>query len=359
MKIESIDVNASIEKVKEMLDKEKQISPALKAAIQILIFIVSILVNRLKLNSSNSSKPPSTDPNRKRKARNCTGKKQGGQNGHKGARLEKVKNPDIVKILKVNKKSIPPGEYHEVGFECRQVIDIEINRIVTEYRAQILEDANGKKYVACFPNGITSDIQYGNNAKAHSTYMSQFQLLPYNRIQDYFTEQMNVPISAGSIFNFNKEAYNLLEAFDGIAKQKLIESYINNADETGININGKRQWLHLVSNKLWTYYFPHEKRGSEAMNAIGIIPNFFGILCHDHWKPYYSYKCSHALCNAHHIRELERSMEQENQKWAAQMKDLLLKANEETTNAGGVLSAEKIQDYREKYRVRWTPKSRQ
>ena len=78
-------------------------------------------------------------------------------------------------------------------------MDIEIKRAVTEYRAQILEDDNGKKYIASFPKGITSDIQYGNNAKAHSTYMSQFQMVPYNRIQDYFAEQMNVPINPGSI----------------------------------------------------------------------------------------------------------------------------------------------------------------
>ena len=128
-------------------------------------------------------------------------KNPGGQNGHKGSRLEKVKKPDIVKILKVDKKSIPPGKYREVGFECRQVVDIEIKKIVKEYRAQILENDKGQKYVASFPKGIVSDIQYGNSLKAHSVYMSQFQLLPYKRIQDYFTEQMNIPLSAGSIFN--------------------------------------------------------------------------------------------------------------------------------------------------------------
>ena len=122
------------------------------------------------------------------------------------------------------------------------------------------------------------------------------------------------------------------------------------ADETGINITGKRNWLHLASNRLWTYFYPHKKRGSEAINDIGIIPGFSGVLCHDHWKPYYNYKCLHSLCNAHHIRELERSIEQDNHKWALQMKDLLIEANQEKTNDGGALSEEKGNEYRKRYR---------
>lgn len=240
MKIESIDINASIDRVRKMMEREKRLPGSLKAAIEILILLVTILANRLKLNSSNSSKPPSMDPNRKRKSK-TNGKKQGGQNGHKGVCLERVKNPDIVKVLKVDKKLIPTGRYREVGFECRQVIDIKIKKVVTEYRAQILEDPHGKKYVASFPQGITSDIQYGNSIKAHAVYMSQFQLLPYNRIQDYFSEQMKIPISSGTIFNFNQEAYERLEGFDKAAKNKLLQAEVNHADETGTNINGERQ----------------------------------------------------------------------------------------------------------------------
>jgi transposase len=349
MKIESIDIDQTISDAKKVIEEAK-LPFSVKAVFQVLILLINILINRLKLNSSNSSKPPSMDPNRKRKQKLNDTNKRGGQAGHKGSRLEKVKNPDIIKVLKVDKKSIPPGKYQEVGFESRQVVDIEIKKIVTEYRAQILEDAKGRRYVDPFPQGILSDIQYGDSVKAHSVYMSQFQLLPYNRIQDYFFEQMKIPISAGTIFNFNHEAYDLLKTFDEAAKKKLIHSPVNHADETGININGKRKWLHLVSNKLWTYFYPHEKRGSEAMNYIGIIPNFCGILCHDHWKPYYKYKCLHALCNAHHIRELERAIEQDNQKWAVEMKDFLVKANDEIAKNTKVLLAKEINEYREKYR---------
>ena len=348
MKVNAIDIDEVICKAKECLEKETQLSGSFKAVIQLLILLIGMLAGRLKLNSSNSSKPPSMDPNRKRKSEN-SGKKPGGQKGHKGTRLEKVANPDIIKILEVDKNTLPPGKYQEKGFECRQVVNIEIKKVVTEYRAQILEDAKGKKYIAPFPQGVNSDIQYGNSIKAHSVYLSQFQLLPYNRIAEYF-EGQGIFLSPGSIFNFNQEAFELLKIFDGIAKKHLINSAVLHSDETGVNINGKREWLHLASNPLWTYYYPHGKRGSEAMDAIGILPNFSGVLCHDHWKPYYKYKCFHALCNAHHLRELERVIEIDKHKWAQQMQDLLVQANEEVTKSGGSLSFERSEEYRKKYR---------
>lgn len=350
MKIESIDVNASVQKVKELLKTETNISSALKFTVEVLITIISLLMHRLNLNSSNSSKPPSQDPNRKRKQK--TGdKKKGGQNGHTGYRLEKVKNPDRIKILKIDKTTLPPGEYKEVGFESRQVINIEIKKSVTEYRAQILEDTKGTRYTASFPEGVTNDIQYGNSIKAHAVYMSQFQLLPYNRIQDHFIEQMNIPMSAGSIFNFNQEAYEGLQHFEGLVKEKLRQSEILHSDETGINIDGKRKWLHVASNNLWTYFYPHDKRGSEAMDDIGILPDFSGILCHDHWKSYYNYKCSHSLCNAHHLRELERAIEQDGQTWAKEMQEFLLSTNEFVIKSGGALSAEVSEIKRQEYKA--------
>ena len=73
------------------------------------------------------------------------------------------------------------------------------------------------------------------------------------------------------------------------------------------------------------------------MDEIGILPKFNGILCHDHWWPYYSYKCDHALCNAHHLRELERAIEQDHQVWGSQMKALLIDINQAVGKAQGAL----------------------
>lgn len=86
------------------------------------------------------------------------------------------------------------------------------------------------------------------------------------------------------------------------------------------------------------------------MNETGILPRFTGILCHDHWKPYYTYTCTHALCNAHHLRELERAWEQDGQAWAKEMKALLEAMSQAVTDAGGVLTPVEAERYRKRYR---------
>ncbi len=207
MTIESIDIEATIEKVQDLIRQDKQMSAAAKSMFELLILVIILLANRLSLNSTNSSKPTASDPNRKKRPKRKTGKKAGGQKGHVGTTLKKVDDPDKVEVIKIDRRNLPAGQYRQVGFDSRQVFDIDISRVVTEYRAQILEDAKGNRFVASFPEGVTKAVQYGTGIKAHSVYMSQFQLVPYNRIQDYFADQLHIPISEGSIFNFNKEAF--------------------------------------------------------------------------------------------------------------------------------------------------------
>lgn len=297
-------------------------SPALKSALDILLVLVAIMVDRLTLNSRNSSKPPSLDPNREkdRKKRKSL-KKPGGQKGQAGTTLEKVDSPDEVKAIKVDRRTLPRGrKYRDVGAESRQVIEIEVSRFVIEYQAQILEDDQGNRFVAPLPDGVVRPVQYGHSVKSHAVYMSLFQLLPYDRIQDHFSDQKEIPISAGTVFNFNKAAYQKLEGFGEWAKNTLAAGDLAHADETGINIDGRRHWLHCASNAAVTLFYSHAKRGTEAMDEARVLPSFRGVLCHDHWKPYYRYDCTHALCNAHHLRELERAWEQDQQEWAREMK---------------------------------------
>ena len=217
------------------------------------------------------------------------------------------------------------------------MIDIEFVKKVTEYQAQILEDQKGKRFVATFPTEVTKAVQYGADLKAHAVYLSQYQLLPYNRRQEHFFDQLKIPLSQGSLVNFNKQAFEQLLEFNTIAKKVLSQSTKLHVDETGINIDGKRRWLHCASNTQWTHFTPHAKRGVEAMEAAGILPDFKGVLCHDHWKPYYRFKnCQHALCNAHHLRELTRAHEQDKQVWAVKLKVFLELANRTVQKAGGL-----------------------
>ena len=350
MTVDNINVEETVKRVTDLIAQEKDLSPALKASLEVLILLVSILINRLGLNSRNSSKPPVTDPHRKKRTRAGNGRKPGGQPGHAGKTLQQVAVPDIVTPIPVDRTLLPPGQYRMVGQEVRQVIDLDISTVVTEYQAEILEDQHGKKYVAPFPEGVTRPVQYGIGVKAHAVYMSQYQMIPYNRIEEQFLDQMLMPISTGSIVNFNQDAYARLEYFDIWVKEQLFFSSLVHLDETGVNVGGVRNWLHNTSNDRFSYFYPHQKRGGAALDEIGILPSYQGILCHDHWKPYFNYGLTHALCNAHHLRELTRAWEQDRQQWARQMHELLLEINTAVENAGGCLDPPSSELYRKRYR---------
>ncbi len=355
MKLTKVNVTKTIADATDLLEQEKGMSPALKTMFQLLLTLITLLAERLSLNSSNSSKPPSTDPNRKKKKKDNDGNKRnpGGQPGRNGTTLEPVDEPDEIILIKLDKRTLPRGEYRDVGFEARQIIELEITRIVTEYRAQILKNAVGKRFVAPFPERVIRPIQYGQSIKSHSVYLSQYQLLPYERVSDYFSSESGIPVSVGSLFNFNREAFDKLEFFETFVKDKLIASLMIHADETSINVNGKRIWLHCAVNERWSYFYPHEKRGSEAMDFIGILPRFTGTMTHDHWKPYYTYTdCDHSLCNGHHIRELEWVIDNHPQyTWAQSMQDLLCEMNDAVDKTEeNRLDEARVHAYRQRYR---------
>ncbi len=353
MKIDNIDIDATLSEVKRLLKEDKNISPALAAIINVLLMLVKLMANRAGLNSTNSSKPPSTDNKTIKPTRKNSGKKTGGQPGHDGVTLTQINEPDDVEFIQIDQRTLPRGDYEEAGVERRQVFDIQICRWVTEYQAEILIDKmTGNRYVAPFPDGIGKAVQYGKQLKAHAVYMSQYQLIPYNRVQEFFADQMGIPISEGSVYNFNVEAYNKLKTFEAITKNNLINAPLLHVDETGININGDRHWLHCATNASWTFFFAHKNRGNEATDPEGILPAFRGVLCHDHWKPYYCYSdCLHALCNAHHLRELTRSWEQDNQKWAKAMQDFLEDCNRAVHAAGGKLCSKESKKHWQAYRA--------
>lgn len=353
MSVGKIDITQTLANVEELLRKDRSASPAMRAMIQLLATIINLLVGKLGLNSANSSIPPSQDPRRKRGSKReakGTKRKPGGQNGHKGTTLDPVANPDHIEPISIDRRTIPPGQYTNAGYEARQVIDIVITKYVIEYRAEILKNAQGCPFVAEFPAGVSRLAQYGHGVKVQSVYMSQQQLIPYDRIRDYFWDQCGIQISAGSVFHFNQEAFALLEPFESFLVRKLVQQLLLHADETGIHINKTLYWLHCVCNEHWTLFFAHARRGGEAIKAMGVLEHFQGRLGHDHWKTYFQLNCLHFLCNAHHLRELECAWEQDAQRWALKMQLLLLEINVATIEAGGCLDQTAAKHFRSRYR---------
>jgi transposase len=351
MKFSNIDIDAALANVSQQLKEDSAVSPSLRAAIELLMVLIRVLTGRVNTNSANSSKPPSQDPNRPKKNRSQSERKPGGQPGRIGKTLAPVEEPDAIETMKVDRRTLPKGcRFQVVGYEARQVFDLDISRFVTEYRAEVLQTEQGQRIVAPFPTGVDRSVQYGARLKAHAVYLSQYQLLPYERVREYFEDQVGIPLSAGSLFNFNQEAFGKAAGFEHWVKAQLTNAELIHADETGINIGGKRQWLHGASNGELTWLEHHARRGQEAMEAIGILPRFNGVLCHDHWKPYYRYSCRHALCNAHHLRELQRAWEQDKQNWAQRMQTLLCNMADAVRDAGGRLPPDQAEGWRKAYR---------
>lgn len=347
MVIKTINIKNFIEESNEKILQGEDLRPSL----EISLFLIKEMADRLAKNSRNSSIPPASDKNRDKskgnEKRKTKGKKRkpGGQPGHAGTTLKRTENPDKVVDLEIDRRTLPEGDYKSVGYDSAQVYDVEIRTVVTEYRAEILEDQDGNRYVADFPDGVTKSAQYGNTTKSLSVYMSNYQLIPLDRVRDFFNDQMGLPLSKGSVSNFNKEAHKKLMELGFIdwAKKKLLLSPVLHADESGVNVGGKGHWLHSVSDGMITLYGVDQKRGKEAMDRMGVLPEYEGVLIHDHWKPYYRYKCPHALCNAHHLRELEFAHEQDGQKWAEKMKKFLLKLRDKVElSEGGYLSSKEI-----------------
>lgn len=354
MKANNIDVNIIIAQAKTALDKEKDLSASFRAIIQLLLVVVEILVGKLSKNSKNSSIPPSQDPNRAKQKQAATSKKPGGQPGRTGVTLQRFENPDEIIAVPVDRNTLPANlKLRHAGTIKRQVVEISIQRRVIEYHLEILKDQSGKRYQAEAPRGVNSTIQYGNSVKALAVYMNNYQLLPYARLENYFIDQAQIPISPGSLCNFNQEAYQLLAHFEALAKAQLIAASVLHTDETGININGKKQWLHTASSAQWVLLTPHAKRGKVAMEEIGILPKFQGVMVHDHWRSYFTYAgCRHAVCNAHHLRELQAVIEfAPDHVWAKRTQELLLEIRDAVAASGGIMEAEEQESYRLRYRA--------
>ena len=346
-------MSQTIKNAKDLLENDPSLSPAVKTVFGLVLLILDVLMKRFKLNSTNSSKPSSTDSEKdkeNKKKKKSSNKKPGAQDGHDGTTLKPVSNPDIIIDIPIDIETLPQDTYTKNGFKIAQVFDIAFKKVVTEYRAERVIGAAGKEFTAPLPSGVTQLTQYGASVKEHVVYLATAQFLPYERLKTQFHDQYKMALSCGSIFNFIKEAAKRLDLFKLVAKDQLMRSEFAHADETGIRIKDKLHWLHSVSNTTFTLLEPHAKRGKSAMDDIGILSNFKGILIHDHWAPYLVYTCLHAFCNSHHLRELTWSFEEDKQAWAGEMRTLLEEVNRAVHEAGGVLITQAAEPWIQRYR---------
>lgn len=331
---------------------------ALSAEIAALQERVKWLEDRLAQDSHNSHRPPSGDSFKRRRTkslRKATGKKPGGQTGHPGTTLRLVENPDqtiVHPVKRCRHCQQTLAAMAAEAYERRQVVELPPPHIeVTEHRAEIKTCRRCHQSTrADFPADVTRVVQYGPRFKGLAVYLNTHQLLPYERTAEVFMDVFKHPVSPATLVNFNQECFTALAPHDETVKAKIIAAEVTNLDETGVNINGRLHWLHVAATPEVTYYTCHAQRGHEAMDAMGILPNFKGTAVHDHWAAYHRYDCDHALCNVHHLRELTFIHEQDQQVWAKQMMNLLLETKQKVERKKCRFNAPTLRRLKQKYR---------
>jgi transposase len=298
---------------------------------------------RLGTNSGNSSKPPSSDrPGAKphpKSQRKSTGRKAGGQPGHLGHTLRLVDQPQEIQVH-------TPSHCRECGQnlegaptvrrERRQVVDVPPVQVwVVEHQAETKHCPGcGADTTGTFPEGVEAPAQYGPGIMTVAVYLNQQQLLPMERTCEVLGEVFGCPIAEGTLESAVARCNEQLAEAEAAIKGQVARAGIVHLDETGLNVNGKTHWLHVASTPGLTFYAAHRKRGCEALDEIGVLPGFQGTAVHDGWASYWQYEdCQHALCNAHHLRELTFVAEEMEQGWAQELRQLLLEIKQATDAA--------------------------
>lgn len=295
---------------------------------------VAELRGRLGLNSRNSSKPPSSDgyakPPATKSLRRPSGRKPGGQPGHGGSHLERVERPDRVALHRPERCAGCGGDLAGgglVGEEARQVFDLAPVRLeVHEHRVQRWRCPCGHVTGAGFPYGVQAPAQYGPRLRALVIYLIVFQHLPYLRASRLLADWLGAPLSTGTLHAIVKQAGQGLDEFSQTVLEQLLASDLVHVDETGSRTEGRLRWVHSASTEQLTLYRLHEHRGTKGIDHLGVLPDFHGIAIHDGWATYRKYQSvTHALCNVHHLRQLQGAIEQDpdTQTWAQQMDALL------------------------------------
>lgn len=283
-------------------------------------------------NSSNSSRPPSTDRPEKPKPKSLrkkSGRPSGGQPGHAGRTLQLSNNPRHLQIHPLRECGCGEDLSREpaVDFERRQVFDLPtLSLECTEHRAEIKECPScGQSCRAEFPADVKAPVQYGKNFRALLAYLYDAQEGASRRIREMCQEMFGSAVSEGTLQSARQEQHVALEPFEERLVEILPREAILHADETSVPINKVNHWLHVLCTPLLTFFSVQASRGKEAMQAIGIIPRFVGWLMHDFLASYLSFEnCLHTFCKSHLLRELVFLHEQHQQRWAKDLYDLFL-----------------------------------
>ena len=291
------------------------------------------------LDSTNSCKPPSSDglrkPNGKKdkdkkkrtnSLREKSGRKSGGQPGHKGRTLKQVDKPD--EVIDIFPKECPKCQTEfskddSINHVKRQVFDLPPPPppVVTEHRAHICRCKGcGEEFKGEFPANITAPVQYGERVASTVAYYQTVQVIPVNRTGRLLSDMHGMDVSEASIMKMIRGMAQGLESVNDVIQKRAASDPLatTHLDETGFRAAEKLQWIHNTSTKTMSHFRVGISRGD-------ILLDLKGTVMHDCFSPYWKIEdVTHGVCNFHITRELKALFEIDDEEWAGEMRTILL-----------------------------------
>ena len=271
--------------------------------------------------------------------------------------MEKPEHTEVHRVTQCAQCQASLEQVTPSDYEKRQVFDLPpVTVEVTEHQAEIKQCPQcGETNKAECPTGVTEPVQYGPRIKAQAVYFNQNHHIPLERTQEILTDLYDHSPSEATIIAACQEMEEQVTPVNTAVKEPLIETEESvHCDETGLRVEGKLHWTHVASTEQVTYLEVHPKRGREALDEIGILPERKGVVVHDGYTSYEQYPdAEHARCNAHHLRELIFVEEQYEQEWAGEMIDLLIEIKETVekakNQAQAALTDRQLTDFETRY----------
>lgn len=328
-------------KIAELLQKITELTDQLKA-----------LQEKQSLNSSNSSMPPSTEGlkkkpvNKNRSLRTPSGKKPGGQEGHKGTTYSVIDKPDkVIMHMPAPCTNCPHREEclaRAKVVETRTVVDVKTVTEVTAHELVTIKKCMERniRLTGEFPEDIRANMQFGTNLQALVVSFNTLGAVSISRIHEILGNVFGIPLSTGTISSMITKASDKVKSALDQIKQRLLASDVTHSDETGFRAEGKTRWAHVMCTDTLTYMALSRFRGHKGMDEINLLPRYKGINIHDCWASYWKYpEIAQAICNAHILRELNFVTDNyPKQTWNGEFRSLLLEMKalkEKIMNEGG------------------------
>jgi transposase len=268
---------------------------------------------RLRTSSRNSSKPPSSDGLAKPAPKSLRGGSKRGPGrpkGQAGFTLAQVEHPDERVRHEPGRCAGcggDLGEQPEVGVERRQVFDLPVARLhVVEHQLIARVCGCGAVTRAKAPAGVSAPVQYGPRLAGTGVYLFHGQFLSRARTVQAIADLFGARVAAGTVASWTARIASVVgEKVLPVIRGRIAGADVAHFDETGLRTAGKLAWMHSASTGCDVLLTVHPRRGVAGMNAAGVLPGFTGTAVHDAWAPYDTYTgATHALCNAHGLREL-------------------------------------------------------